>query len=56
VAAHHRRDLKFRTPNGNPEVNVKANPDDYLSDLDMALLLAFEARKANGWCSATSRT
>jgi hypothetical protein len=37
--------LKFKTPNGNPEVDVKANPDDYLSDLDMALLLAFEARK-----------
>ena len=37
--------LKFRTPNGNPEVDVKANPDDYLSDLDLALLLAFEARK-----------
>jgi hypothetical protein len=37
--------LKFHTPNGNPEVNAKANPDDYLGDLDMALLLAFEARK-----------
>jgi hypothetical protein len=37
--------LKFRTPNGNPEVNVKANPDDYLGDLEMALLLAVEARK-----------
>ena len=30
---------------GNPEVNVKANPGDYLSDLEMALLLAFEVRK-----------
>ena len=30
---------------GNPEVNVKANPGDYLSDVEMALMLAFEARK-----------
>lgn len=37
--------LKFHTRNGNPEVIVKANPDDYLDDLDLAVLLAFEARK-----------
>ena len=47
--------LKFRTPNGNPEVNIKADPDDYLSDLDMALLLAFEARKGK-WLVATDIT
>ena len=47
--------LKFRTPNGNPEVNIKADPDDYLSDLDMALLLAFEARKGK-WLVATDVT
>ena len=30
---------------GSPEVDVKANPGDYLSDVEMALMLAFEARK-----------
>jgi hypothetical protein len=30
---------------GDPSVSVKAAPGDYLSDLEMALLLAFEARK-----------
>lgn len=34
-----------RGGSGNPEVNVKANPGDYLSDVEMALMLAFEARK-----------
>jgi hypothetical protein len=33
--------LKFRTPNGNPEVDVKANPGDYLSEVEMAAMLAF---------------
>ena len=47
--------LKFHTPNGNPEVNVKVNPDDYLSELEMALLLAFEARKGK-WLGFTDVT
>lgn len=37
--------LNLRTPFGNPEVDVKAHPGDYLSDVQMALMLAFEARK-----------
>ena len=38
--------LKFQgRAGGNPEVNVKANPGDYLSDVEMAAMLAFEARK-----------
>ena len=47
--------LKFRTPNGNPEVNAKADPSDYLDNLDMALLLAFEARKGK-WLVFTDIT
>jgi len=37
--------MKLHTPFGSPEVEVKANPGDYLDELEMALLLAFEARK-----------
>jgi hypothetical protein len=47
--------LKFKTPNGNPEVNAKANPDDYIDKLDMALLLVFEARKGK-WLVFTDIT
>lgn len=37
--------VKYRTPFGNPEVNVKAHPGDYLSEVEMAAMFAFEARK-----------
>jgi hypothetical protein len=37
--------LRFRFPAGNPTVDVKANPGDYLDELELALLLAVEARK-----------
>jgi hypothetical protein len=37
--------IKYRTPYGSPEVDVKANPGDYLSEVEMAGMLAFEARK-----------
>jgi len=38
--------LKFHgRAGGSPEVDVKANPGDYLSDVEMAAMLAFEARK-----------
>jgi hypothetical protein len=37
--------VKLKTPFGSPEVDVKANPGDYVDDLEMALLLALEARK-----------
>jgi hypothetical protein len=37
--------LNLRTPFGNPEVNAKAHPGDYLSEVEMALMLVFEARK-----------
>jgi hypothetical protein len=47
--------LKFHTRNGNPEVNAKANPDDYIDKLDMALLLMFEARKGK-WLVFTDIT
>jgi hypothetical protein len=40
---------------GDPSVSVKATPGDYLSDLDMALLLAFEARKGK-WLLYTDVT
>lgn len=37
--------LRLKTPFGRPELDVKANPGDYLSDLEGALLLALEGRK-----------
>jgi hypothetical protein len=38
--------LKFKgRAGGSPEVDVKANPGDYLSEVEMAGMLAFEARK-----------
>lgn len=39
--------LRFQTrAGGSPEVDVKAHPGDYLSDVQMALMLVFEARKS----------
>ena len=37
--------MNVRTPFGTPEVEIKAHPGDYLSDVQMALMLVFEARK-----------
>ena len=35
-------DLKFSTPSGSPEVAI--NPDDYLENLDLALIVTAQAR------------
>ena len=38
-------DLRFSAPGGNPHVNI--DPDDYLSDLQFAGMLAGQARRGN---------
>ena len=42
--------LQFTTPlGGGKSVDVEVKPDNYLSDLEFALMGTFEARKGNCW-------
>ena len=47
--------VKLQTPNGTAEVSTKVKPENYLDDLDFALLIALEARKGK-WLVATDYT